>query len=310
MLGALLVLTMVSAAAAQETKPADAKATANAADAVFQAIYKADAKWRRAQRGSDSPDEDERRLPPKHLERVDTATQAKALAHWQDVLAQLDKVAVKDLSADEHLNYEVYRAQIVTERNQQQFREYEKPANSDTQFWGGLAPGDGRGFRNLEQFERYLSRLNDVPLFFDENIANMRAGLARGFTPPHVTLIGRDKGLKDVANAKDAKTTAFWKPFEKMPASIEATQQEKLRTQAEDVITHKVMPAYRKLLAFWDDEYVPHAQTSIAAESLPMARLTTGHRFWSTRRSQVLPQRFTRLVSRRWRAFTRRCSRP
>ena len=251
------------------TLSAQTPAAPNSADTAFQAIYKADEAWRRAQRGNESPEDEARHLPPAHLEHVDAATQAKELAHWESVLSDLEKVDPKALSPEEHLNFEVYRAQIEVERNADKFREYERPANSDTQFWGELAPNDARSFRGEEQYTRYISRMRDIPIYFDEQTANMRAGEARAFTPPRVTLEGRDQGLKDVANAKDAKATNFWKPFEKMPDSISADEQVKLRAEAEDVITHKVMPAYAKMLKFFDDEYVPHAVTSIAAENLP-----------------------------------------
>lgn len=242
---------------------------ANAEDAAFQRIYKADEVWRRAQRGNISKEDEKKRLPPAHLEHVDAATQAKALAHWEKVLADLKQADIEKLSKEERLNFEVYRAQIVVERNAVKFKEYERPVNSDSQFWGFLAPLDARGFRTEEHYRRYLSRLQDVPEFFDENMANMRAGMARGFTPPRVTLEGRDQGLKDVVNAKNAQATAFWKPFVAMPSFIPTAEQEKLKAEAEDVITHSVMPAYAKALKFFDEEYVPNTVTALGAESLP-----------------------------------------
>ena len=261
---ALLVLSVSAfgqdAAKASAPKPADV---------AFQSIYRADEVWRRALRGSVSKEDEDRRLPPEHLAHVDAATQAKALTHWQSVLADLSKVDSAALSPEEHLNFEVYRAQIVVERNDVAFREYERPVNSDSQFWGFIAPIDGRAFRTQEHYRRYLLRLKDVPEFFDEQMANMRAGAARGFTPPRVTLEGRDQGLKDVVNAKSVQQTSFWRPFVAMPPSISSEDQAKLRAEAEDVITHQVMPAYAKMLAFFDEEYVPHAVTSLAAESLP-----------------------------------------
>jgi uncharacterized protein (DUF885 family) len=251
------------------TKAGVTPAKANAEDAAFQKIYKADEVWRRAQRGNVSKEEEKKRLPSAHLEHVDAATQAKALAHWKKVLADLKRVDIEKLSKEERLNFEVYRAQVVVERNAEKFKEYERPVNSDSQFWAYLAPLDARGFRTEEDYRRYLSRLRDVPEFFDENMANMRAGMARGFTPPRVTLEGRDQGLKDVVNAKDAQATAFWKPFTGMPAWIPAADQEKLKAEAEDVIAHQVMPAYAKVVKFFDEEYVPHTVTALAAESLP-----------------------------------------
>ncbi len=257
-----------NAAAQDQVKAAAAAARPNPADEPFQAIYKADEKWRRAQPGSVSEEDEKKHLPPSHLRQVDAATQAIELAHWESILADLEKVDAQKLSPEERLNFEVYRAQIVGLRNEQKFKEYERPVNSDSQFWE-IAPLDAREFRSEEYYTRYLSRLRDVPEYFDQQTANMRAGMARGFTPPQVTLEGRDQGLKDVGDAKTAQATSFWKPFAAMPPSIPAPEQEKLKAEAQDVITHSVVPAYAKMLRFFDEEYVPHAVTSLAAESLP-----------------------------------------
>ena len=256
----------LNAAAEDATKKITA--TAGAADEAFQAIYKGDEKWRRARRGSVSEDEEKKHLPSYHLRHVDAATQAKALAHWGAVLADLEKVDTQKLSSEERLNLEVYRAQIVVLRNDVKFKEYERPVNSDSQFWD-LAPLDAREFRTEEYYTRYLSRLRDVSEYFDEQMTNMRAGMARGFTPPRVTLAGRDQGLKDVVNAKNAQATSFWRPFVAMPSSISAAEQEKLKAEAEEVITRIVTPAYARMLQFFDEEYVPYAVTSLAAEDLP-----------------------------------------
>lgn len=258
-----------TATAQDASKPAAVAAKPSAADQAFQSIYKADDQWRRAQRGSVSKEDEKKHLPPAHLRRVDAATQARALAHWQSILASLKKIDIHKLSPDERLNFEVYRAQIVVLRNAQKFKEYERPVNSDSQFWGFIAPLDAREFRSEEFYTRYISRLRDVPQYFDEQMANMRAGMARGFTPPRVTLAGRDQGLKDAVNAKNVQATNFWKPFAKMPSNIPVAEQEKLKAEAADVIAHSVIPAYAKMLRFFDDEYVPHAVTSLAAEDLP-----------------------------------------
>ncbi len=244
-------------------------AQASAADAAFEAIVKADDVWRHQQLGSESLEDQARHYGPEHLEHADAATQVAELRHWESVLASLDGVNAAGLSKGELLNYEVFKAQIVVLRNAQAFKEYERPVNSDTQFWGFMAPMDAHELRSEEAYRRYLLRLHDLPRYFEEQEEEMRAGMARGFTPPRVTLVGRDQGLKDVVNAKDVKATNFWKPFEEMPSEISAETQAKMRTDAEDVIAHGVVPAYAKMLKFFDEEYVPHAATSLAAESLP-----------------------------------------
>ncbi len=265
----LLLITLmvgVVASAAAQTGPGSG---VNVADAALRAIYTADEQWRRSQRGARTADEEARHLPPQHLPHVDPVTQAAELAHWQSVLAQVDSVDSKALSSEERLNEEVFRAQLVVLIAQQQFKDYEMPVNSDSAFWSEVAPGQPVHWRTAEEYERYLSMLRDVPLFFEEETANMRAGLARGFTPPQVTLAGRDRSIATVAEAKSPEETPFWKPLATMPAELDAATQERLRAEAREVIAQSVLPAYAKLLPFVRDVYVPHAQTALAAESLP-----------------------------------------
>ena len=44
--------------------------------------------------------------------------------------------------------------------------------------------------QTVEQVERYIARLHEVPRYFRENIANMRRGIQDGFTMPRVVLEG------------------------------------------------------------------------------------------------------------------------
>ena len=46
--------------------------------------------------------------------------------------------------------------------------------------------------RRCRRYRRYIARMRDIPRYFDEQIVNMRAGLARGFSVPRATLDGRD----------------------------------------------------------------------------------------------------------------------
>src|SRR5262249_25899929 len=95
----------------------------------------------------------------------------------------------------------------------------------------------------------------------------MRSGLKRGFTPPQVTLQGRDASIANVANAKPEESL-FYEPFKDM-RGVTPDEQAKLRAEAVDVIAHQVQPAYAELLKFWNTEYVPGARKTLAADDLP-----------------------------------------
>jgi uncharacterized protein (DUF885 family) len=257
---------LAPATAPAATRPAPARATA-AADARFQAIYKAEWQWRVKQRMA--WDEDEPRAAGAALPKVDARTQAARLGEWEGVLRRLDTIRPADLSPPERINYAVYRAQIAAFVAAQRFREYEQPVNADSAFWSDITYVARQPMKTADEYRGYLAQLADLPRYFDEELDNMRAGLARGFTPPQVTLAGRDAPLVAMADAQRPEDTVWYLPFKTMPATISMDEQARLRAQGIALIGSAVKPAYAKALRFMRDEYLPHARTTLAAESLP-----------------------------------------
>jgi uncharacterized protein (DUF885 family) len=139
------------------------------------------------------------------------------------------------------------------------------PFNSDSSFWTYL---DSDRLTDAAEFKRYIARMRDIPRFFDENIANMRAGLARGFSVPRATLEGRDKSIAAFLT-DDASKSPFYEAFKSMPATIPPAEQAALRAQGQAAIRDAVQPSYRKLLDFFRTEYLPKTRTTIAARDLP-----------------------------------------
>ncbi|MDB5791517.1 MAG: hypothetical protein JWQ80_1541 [Massilia sp.] len=261
--GVLLCGQAQSAPAA--TKPAAARA-ASPADARFAAIHRAEWTWRIRQ-GLASDASARGRVEP-DFARVDAASQEARLRHWQGVLGQLDLIDAARLSAPARIDYQVYRAQIAAFVEQLRFREYEQPVNADSAFWTDVTYGARQSLAGIEDYRNYLARLGQLPRHFAEQVENMRAGLARGFTPPRVTLQGRDAALASVADAAP-EDTVFFTPFKTMPAAIPAAAQAALRAQALDAIRTQVQPAYASVLAFVREQYIPNARESLAAASLP-----------------------------------------
>jgi uncharacterized protein (DUF885 family) len=259
----MLLFGQAGAAAAG---PRTARLSTAAADARFTAIHRAEWAWRVKEQLAG--DESEPGQVASDFEHVDAASQAARLAHWQAVLRQLDAIGATALSSPEKINYQVYRAQIAAFVEALRFREYEQPVNADSAFWTDVSYGARQPFAKAEDYRNYLRRLANMPRYFDEQLANMRAGLARGFTPPRVTLAGRDSALASVAGAAP-EDTVFYTPFKTMPAAIPALEQAALRAQALAAIRAQVQPAYAAVLSFMRGQYMPGARTALAATSLP-----------------------------------------
>ena len=247
-----------------------ASPAANATDKAFETIYKAEWDWRMQQAPSWDEDSDNSgRKPSNQLADVGPAAQAKRLAYLDGVLKQLDGIDAAKLSAANQVNFAVYRPQIEHLAAEIRYRDYEMPFNADSSFWSDLGfmaratPRDAAGYR------AYAARLRDVPRYFEQQTANMRAGLARGFSVPRAVLDGRDVSIAMVAELKDVESSNFYDPYRKMPATIPAAEQETLRAEGRAAIRDALVPAFARLLVFFRNEYMPKARTTLAAEAMP-----------------------------------------
>src|ERR1700675_3249920 len=236
----------------------------NNADARLQAIYSDEWKWREEQ----FPDSEDRgKKIADHLPKVDPASQALRLKMWQGVLAKLDAIPRAELSPAEQLNYDVYHPQIEALIADQKFRSFEMPANADTTFWTDLGYTARSPFRTVQDYRNWIAQLKDVPRYFREQMDEMRQGLKRAFTPPQVTLKGRDASITAVTDVAP-EASLFYTPFKEMQGIPEADQKT-LRDEAIVAIRDTVQPTYKELLQFLRTDYVPGARTTLAAYDLP-----------------------------------------
>ncbi|MCD7099562.1 DUF885 family protein [Stenotrophomonas sp. MMGLT7] len=261
-------MTLAATPAAAPPPAASAGSVESAADARFRAIYEKEWAWRQAETGAADEDSDSTGDNPR-LPDVGPAAQAARLRVWEDVLHQLDALDVQQLSPDNRINLAIYRPQVENLAAEVRLRLYEMPFNSDTSFWSNLGFMAQRQMRTPAEFEAYIARLDDVPRYFGQQTANMRAGLARGFSVPRAVLDGRDVSIATVAEIGDPLESPFYAPFKQMPAQIPAAEQQRLRARAQAAIGQSVIPAFAKLLVFFRSEYMPQARTTLAAEALP-----------------------------------------
>ena len=206
---ALLVVAIALSASLMTLASCSKKETA---DERFAAVYTAEWKWREEQ----FPDDEDSQKPIQdHLPKVDPDSQQARLKMWQDTLAKLDTI--------ERVNYDVYRPQIETLIANQKFRDYEMPANSDTTFWTDLGYTARRPYRDAQDYRNWIGQMRDIPRYFREQIEEMRRGLKRGFTPPQVTMKGRDASITAVTEAAPDQSL-FYTPFKEMPGIADAQQ--------------------------------------------------------------------------------------
>ncbi|WP_208115585.1 DUF885 domain-containing protein [Labedaea rhizosphaerae] len=232
------------------------------ADERLRALYTEEWDWRVEQFGRQVFDA----TGPVDAFLPDVGEEARAARRrrWQSTVDQVTAIPDAHLSPAEQTNKAVYLDQLRTLLDQEAFHCEQWPANADTAFWSRVSGRAARVLRTDAEREAYLAQLADLPRHFAQQIANMRAGVARGFGPAKITMRGRDATIRSVAQASSAEETVFYKAFAGSPQAI--------LDAAKRTVTDAVMPAYAGLLEFYLGEYLPALPEGIAASDLPDGR--------------------------------------
>jgi uncharacterized protein (DUF885 family) len=123
-------------------------------------------------------------------------------------------------------------------------------------------------FENVKDYEDYITRLKLLPVLFEQNMVQMRKGMAEGRMQPKILLekvVTQGNGIATTP----ADQSPFIHPFDKFPDAIPEADRKRLREAGLAAIKDSVIPAYVKFTAFVRDEYAPKGRSEPGAWSLP-----------------------------------------
>lgn len=202
----------------------------------------------------------------------------------KEFLTRLEALDRVGLDEDGRLNADLLEFILKHDIAQSAFDDWRIPFLADTGFHTNFGyVVSATPFRKESDYEDYIERLRAMPGYIDQNIANMRQGLADGFTQPKEILANIIPSFE--AQVKEsAAEHPYYAPFKTMPEIISGRRQSALRKEAQNVLEEGVIPAYQRLLTFMQDEYVPGARDTLGASSLPQgdAYYETRVKFYTT----------------------------
>ncbi len=196
--------------------------------------------------------------------------EARRLAAEQRFLGRLEDIRRDDLGPAARVNADVLEWVLADSIGAYELGLSRIPFNTFSGFFmAALYASSGVRMRDVEDYEQYLSRLADIPRYFDENIANMREGERTGFVLPRIVIDGVLPTL--TAQVKDdPETSSFYAPFRAMSERVSAAEQDRLTRRARAVIAEEVMPAFARVAAYLGNDY--EASQSVAASDLANGR--------------------------------------
>ena len=144
--------------------------------------------------------------------------------------------------------------------------------------------GAGRGihpFKTVQNYEDFLGRVDGFVLWMDTATANMRLGQARGITLPR-DLVLRVIPQLDAQIVANPETSLFWEPIKHFPSSFDDAARRMLEAKYRRAIQDQIVPAYRRMRDFMQNDYLPHCRATAGFGDLPDGRAWYA---WSVRAS-------------------------
>lgn len=184
-------------------------------------------------------------------------------------LAKFEAIDTSGFSDQEVLNKELMVRDLRMGLEGARFKPWEMPVN---QFSGIHIDAPQMvsvlSFDAVKDYDDYITRLKLLPRLFDQNIVQMRKGMAEGLMPPKILLeqvVVQANGLATTP----AEKSPFAHPFEKFPDAVPEADRKRLREAGLAAIRDSVIPAYVRFTAFVRDEYAPKGRTEPGVWSLP-----------------------------------------
>jgi uncharacterized protein (DUF885 family) len=194
---------------------------------------------------------------------------ADDLEHTRQSLARFEAIDVTGFPEQEKLNCALMLRSLRESLESAQFKDWEMPA---TQFggvhlWFASLPFDSP-FRNVKDYDDYLSRLRQMPHALDQIIGHMRDGLRDRLMPPNYLLEKVSSQAQQIADDPLDKSP-FTEPLRKFPDSVPAAEQKRLTAEIEKTVKTELAPAYVKFAKFVRDDYAPHGRPEPGEWALP-----------------------------------------
>ena len=271
---ALLLLGMggmgplVTAAQTPVSRPAPA--ISNAASQALHALFAEE--WERSLRSSPETAtyHGDRRFNDLWSDMGLAAIAARQAAD-RDALTRLRLIDRAALSVADQLHRDTLAWRLEDTVGRQRFKEHLLPIEHQ----GGPQTADviaeSMPFDTSADYRAWLARMAALPQLIDQTIMLMQEGVREGLMPPRV-LMQRVPAQLALQIVEDPTQSPFYRRFSKFVDGVPLVDRAALQAQAQTLIREKIVPAYRKLQAYFVGDYLPRTRQSIAATQRPDGR--------------------------------------
>jgi uncharacterized protein (DUF885 family) len=197
---------------------------------------------------------------------------ARQFALYHGYQQRLHAIARAALSPKGQINYDILDYELASALSFEKIPEHLLPINQMdsmpvtlANYAGGQA---GQSLTSVKGYKAYLNRLNQLPAWIDQAIANMREGMKQGIVEPKAAMVSALPQFKQLVSATP-EASIFYTPIKNLPAAFSAAHKKSLTAAYRASIDSKLSPALARLATFLETEYIPAARSSTGWSAMP-----------------------------------------
>ncbi len=184
-----------------------------------------------------------------------------------ELLTRLAAIPETDLSETESISLALLRFTLKNRVDEYTFKMYLNPIQSDQGFHLNL------NYRiqpilNYTDAKNYLRTLNAIPKFTDQHLVLLKEGLKKGLSQPKIIFKGYESTY-DEHIVDDYTKSNFYSPFEHLPDALTEVQKDSILSAAKTAIEENVVPSFKKIKKFFEEEYIPNTREAIGVSDTP-----------------------------------------
>ena len=192
------------------------------------------------------------------------------------LLTQLQALNPNTLKEDDKISYELLEFVLNEVVIKYKFKTHWNPILSDAGFHSSLTY-QVRPITTKKDALKYLEKLKAIPLYIQQQTELIRKGLDAGMGQPLIIFKGYESTYEQHITAT-AEENFYYSTFLKLPTQLSQEEIDSIQIAAKEVILESVIPSFKSIKTFFEDEYYPNTRKSIGISNIP-----NGKAYYQTR---------------------------
>jgi uncharacterized protein (DUF885 family) len=192
------------------------------------------------------------------------------------LLTQLQALNPNTLKEDDKISYELLEFVLNEVVIKYKFKTHWNPILSDAGFHSSLTY-QVRPITTKKDALKYLEKLKAIPLYIQQQTELIRKGLDAGMGQPLIIFKGYESTYEQHITAT-AEENFYYSTFLKLPTQLSEEEIDSIQIAAKEVILENVIPSFKFIKTFFEDEYYPNTRKSIGISNIP-----NGKAYYQTR---------------------------